>query len=127
MLFRRLREALAQRFSQAMPSRSRSRHPTELLDHAYRLGAGDPWTGCGPIADATERPLAGVHDPIRALRARLHDATPATTVTATAQCALHPEHRPATCPLCERDAVQPQAWFRGRRRPTATVIVEIAS
>ncbi|GAA1838556.1 hypothetical protein [Agromyces salentinus] len=44
----------------------------ELLEHAYRLGAGNPWPGAQIIAArADRRPLTGASDPTAVLRSRL--------------------------------------------------------
>ena len=46
----------------------------ELLEVAYRIGSGDPWSGYMRIKFITEAPFDGARDPRRVLMARLRDA-----------------------------------------------------
>lgn len=50
----------------------------ELLAWCYRAGSGDPWAGQRIVGEATEAQLDTALSPLRALRARLRDATTRT-------------------------------------------------
>ncbi len=47
---------------------------TELLEHAYRVGAGNPWHGYERIKPACLQSLDGARDPRAVLLARLRSA-----------------------------------------------------
>lgn len=49
----------------------------ELLAHAYRLGAGNPWSGYLEVKQATSDSFEGVRDPAAVCRARLRKAVAA--------------------------------------------------
>lgn len=46
----------------------------EMLQHAYRLGDGDPWIGFRIIDQITQTAIAGANNPTAVLRKRLRDA-----------------------------------------------------